>query len=326
MSAESKPITLSHTIKPVHFIIAVGEHGEFGFRGNLPWPRLPQDMQHFARTTSAASQPSLRNALLMGRRTWESIPPSLRPLQRRLNVVLSSQLDAQPSPDLAVASSVQQALQIADADPSVEAVFAIGGPGLLQALLAEHPARCHTLHLTRVAGTFEADTFLDCAAFLRVFSRPDPQARVQVTEEPSGVEIAIEAHRNPHFQPRHEEHQYLDLIREIIQTGTRRGDRTGVGTLAVFGKQLTFSLRNGQFPLLTTKQTFFRGVAEELIWFIHGCTDSKLLAEKNVHIWDANGSRAFLDSRGFQDREEGDLGPVYGIYFFYFLFFNILIF
>ena len=61
----------------------------------------------------------------------------------------------------------------------------------------------------------------------------------------------------------------------------------------------------GVFPLLTTKRVFFRGVAEELLWFIRGSTNAKELTAKGVHIWDANGSRSFLDSLGFTDREEG---------------------
>jgi len=65
-------------------------------------------------------------------------------------------------------------------------------------------------------------------------------------------------------------------------------------------------------PLLTTKRVFWRGVAEELLWFIHGCTNANVLKEKNVHIWDGNSSREFLDNLGLTDREEGDLGPVYG--------------
>ncbi len=63
-------------------------------------------------------------------------------------------------------------------------------------------------------------------------------------------------------------------------------------------------MRN-QFPLLTTKRVFWRGLAEELLWFIAGCTSAKVLSEKKVKIWDANGSREFLDSRGLQHREEG---------------------
>jgi len=110
----------------------------------------------------------------------------------------------------------------------------------------------------------------------------------------------------------HEEMQYLNLIRKIIETGNQRGDRTGTGTLSLFGAQMRFSLRNGVFPLLTTKKVFYRGIAEELFWFIRGSTSAKELQDKNVRIWDGNSSREFLDSIGLHDREEGDLGPVYG--------------
>lgn len=109
------------------------------------------------------------------------------------------------------------------------------------------------------------------------------------------------------------EHQYLRLIHKVIECGERRGDRTGTGTLSVFAPTpLSFDLSNGNLPLLTTKRVFFRGVAEELLWFIKGSTDSKVLAERNVHIWDGNGSKEFLEKRGLGHRREGDLGPVYG--------------
>ena len=75
---------------------------------------------------------------------------------------------------------------------------------------------------------------------------------------------------------------------------------------------MRFSLKDGVFPLLTTKRVFWRGVAEELLWFVKGCTNGKELGDKGIHIWDGNGSREFLDSRGLSHREEGDLGPVYG--------------
>lgn len=94
-------------------------------------------------------------------------------------------------------------------------------------------------------------------------------------------------------------------------SGVTRGDRTGVGTISIFGAQMRFDLRN-QFPLLTTKRVFWRAVAEELLWFIKGSTDAKLLQAKNIRIWDGNSTREFLDASGFQDREVGDLGPVYG--------------
>lgn len=108
-----------------------------------------------------------------------------------------------------------------------------------------------------------------------------------------------------------EERQYLDLVKSVIADGAQKGDRTGTGTLSSFGAQMRFSLRDGRFPLLTTKRVFWRGVAEELLWIIKGSTDSKQLADKGVHIWDGNGSRAFLDDMGFTERREGDLGPCF---------------
>ncbi|KOB55697.1 Thymidylate synthase isoform 1 [Operophtera brumata] len=110
----------------------------------------------------------------------------------------------------------------------------------------------------------------------------------------------------------HDELQYLNLVEQIIKTGDKRVDRTGVGALSIFGAMQRYSLKNNILPLLTTKRVFIRGVIEELLWMISGSTDSKALAAKGVHIWDANGSRSFLDNLGFTDREEGDLGPVYG--------------
>lgn len=110
---------------------------------------------------------------------------------------------------------------------------------------------------------------------------------------------------------RHEEYQYLEAIQKIISEGTLKSNRTGIDTKAIFGMQQRYSLKD-TFPLLTTKRVFWRGILEELLWFIRGSTNAKELSEKNVHIWDANGSREFLDGRGLQHLQEGDLGPVYG--------------
>jgi thymidylate synthase len=120
----------------------------------------------------------------------------------------------------------------------------------------------------------------------------------------------------------HDEYQYINLVENILTNGQTRQDRTGTGTLIIkwsfWGTvslfappQLRFSLGT-TFPLLTTKRVFFRGVAEELLWFIKGDTNAKHLQEKDIHIWDGNGSREYLDSLGLKNRKEGDLGPVYG--------------
>lgn len=78
---------------------------------------------------------------------------------------------------------------------------------------------------------------------------------------------------------------YIDLANQILNTGNRRGDRTGTGTISMFGPQLRFDLSKG-FPLLTTKKMFMRGIIEELLWFLDGGTNNNTLVDKNVHIWD----------------------------------------
>lgn len=116
---------------------------------------------------------------------------------------------------------------------------------------------------------------------------------------------------NNSLRPKHDEYQYLSAVAEIIESGHEKSDRTGTGTLSKFGMQMRYNLVD-QFPLLTTKRVFWRGVLEELLWFIKADTNANNLAAKNVRIWDKNGAREFLDNLGLNDREVGDLGPVYG--------------
>lgn len=110
------------------------------------------------------------------------------------------------------------------------------------------------------------------------------------------------------------EQGYLNLLQEVLDHGHFKPvERTGVGTWSMFGKSLRFDLRDRRLPMLTTKKMFFKGIAKELLWFLKGdCTTTDALVKDNVHIWDLNSTRDYLDSRGLQDYAEGELGPIYG--------------
>jgi len=102
------------------------------------------------------------------------------------------------------------------------------------------------------------------------------------------------------------------VIKTILTTGERRVDRTKVGTMSIFGKQLRFCLMDGKLPLMTHRKTFPRGIIEEILWIIRGQTDSKILSEKKVNIWNDNSSKEFLEKRGLGHYKPGDIGPAYG--------------
>jgi thymidylate synthase len=108
-----------------------------------------------------------------------------------------------------------------------------------------------------------------------------------------------------------EEYQYLNIIHKIISTGTWEEGRNG-RTKSIFGEMMRFSLANGRIPILTTKRTAWKTCLKELLWFIRGETDNRLLQEQGVHIWDGNTSREFLDLRGLNHYREGLIGPGYG--------------
>ncbi len=109
-----------------------------------------------------------------------------------------------------------------------------------------------------------------------------------------------------------EQNQYLNLLNTILTNGVQSSDRTGVGTLSLFGSQMRFSLQDGKIPIFTTRKIFHRGAIQELLWMIRGDTDAKKLQQKNVHIWDGNTTRQFLDNRNLQYMQEGQIGTLYG--------------
>lgn len=153
--------------KDISLIFAVGSNGEFGYQNKLPWPRLRSDMQHFKeKTTKIPFQtdphsPITRNAVIMGRKSWESLPDFARPLTGRLNIVLTSDPSlSENTKDVIFVHSLDMAIEIVDTDPSVHSAFVIGGVSVINTFVTLHSKRCRSAYVTVVSGTYEADTFL----------------------------------------------------------------------------------------------------------------------------------------------------------------------
>lgn len=286
-----------------------------GCNGALPW-YFRKDLKYFSRLTQSGK----RNIVVMGRNTWESIPKRYRPLPGRTNVIVSSTLHAKvasgewcPTEGIHVCPTFDEMLLcIEDIKSKATKVWFIGG----QRIYGEALQRgiIGKLYLTHVHGIFtDCDTFLDSSKIhefcLKSSSAVVDQDIMQTTSS-GGHPRYVLSYRELHFTT--EETQYLDLLEQVIENGEIRKDRTGVGTKSIFGASMRFSLRNNAFPLFTTKRVYWKGIVEELLWILRGSTDAKELQARNVHIWDGNSSRTFLDQNGLSHLKQGDCGAIYG--------------
>ena len=272
-------------------VVAHNPKRGIGLDNNVPW-KCQEDMNFFTGLTCTG-----KNAVVMGSNTWRSL--GCKALVGRVNYVISKTM---PKADegVRICRSVKDCVLavLKDAD-KLDRAFVIGGESIYRQFLEARVVS--VIYANEILNDrTECDTFFcDIPGYFdKDLDYTNSSCKMRYTRY--------------NRQLNSEEGQYLDLVRSIVHDGESRSDRTGTGTLSVFGNTMRFSLREGKVPLLTTKKVFWKGVVEELLWIISGSTDAKKLSEKGVTIWDGNASRAFLDNLGFTERSVGDIGPVYG--------------
>lgn len=282
----------------MHFtlVIARDEHNGIGRDGRIPWVNK-SDIDAFRIVTTTTNEPAKKNLVVAGYRTREEMPVALK---NRHLVTLGR--DASYTPPRGVEAR------------DIEHTFIVGGRAATLAFYKRYGLPT-CLVLTRIDGVFDCDVHIDDDELwldhyaLYAKKRLDGATTFVYVLRGSTASVIPPGVRAAGIVP--DEAQYTDLVRDILEHGERRdNERTGVGALSVFGRQLRFDLEHS-FPLFTTKRTFFRGVVEELAWFLSGETDASILERRGVGIWTGNSSRDFLDRSGLP-YPEGVCGPIYG--------------
>ncbi len=266
----------------VNIILASAPNCVIGNLNHIPW-RVAEDFKHFKKTT-------LGTTIVMGSLTWKGFRG--KPLPERFNIVVTRHPEKiEGCPDLII-SCLTDILTIC----KDKEVWIIGGAQIYNQVLANPVFQIGQLLISRIGKVYEGDTL-----FHNVFDY-----RIASTEQRSGFQL-LSYEKCP---PKTNEAKYLALLRRVLETGVNQDDRTGVGTLALFGEQLKFDLKEG-FPLLTTKKMAWKAIQEELFLFVSGKTDTKALEAKGVNIWSAHTSAEFIALRGLEYKE-GNLGKMYG--------------
>ena len=158
--------------KKVNSIVACSLNNGIGTNGSLPW-KLAKEMKHFAKITTTTLNPNLQNAIVMGRKTWQSIPVKRRPLANRLNIVLSKtmQIKDQPNEPHSIFPDLQDAIDYLNKQEAIESIFIIGGEQVYKSIL--DLKLCDRIYLTKILKEFDCDAYypqLDVQEFSRIES------------------------------------------------------------------------------------------------------------------------------------------------------------
>ena len=275
-------------------IAAVDDNMGIGIKYNLnlPW-NIKEDMKHFKNKT-------INNVVIMGYNTYLTLKS---PLVNRINIVISN--DTQFKIDekgVYFTDTLNNALEIASkVKNDHKNIFVIGGGKIYKSALIHKDL--NKLIITHIKGDYKCDIMFPCNLNINNFQ---PLNKFELTDEATVVEY--KSNISVEWSP---EIQYIMLIRSVLEDGICKNDRTGVNTKSVFGKVLEFDMIHG-FPLLTSKRVFWKGVVEELLWFLKGSTDVSLLRDKGVKIWEANAESFHNLFKPEDNHNPDDIGPVYG--------------
>ena len=264
--------------------------------GELPW-NSRSDMKFFRDTTVGRG----KNAVIMGRVTYESIPEEHRPLKQRNCIVISRTWKQEEHLGISVCSSLLEALAtVGGSMKNYDEVFVAGGEQIYTEAVLNFLYLCKKVYVTKFKTDYECDQFflLDSVISKNHNYFQDTQRTKDFVRYFIAPNVV------------HGEYQYLDSLRYIMEKGEPRPDRTGTGTISVFGMRTEYDISE-RLPVITTKRVSINNILRELLFFISGNTNTKILEDQGCNIWKANTSREFLDKQKL-DYEEGDGGTFYG--------------
>lgn len=268
-------------------IIALNTKNGIGKDGKIPW-NCPEDLKIFKEKTT-------HNIVIVGRKTAETLPE----LKNRIVFYIGeTKID---NKNIIQFKELKDALNFAETKYPNKKIYISGGEKLYKCAFTEYAQFIKKIHISRITDNSECDTFFSFLDFINSHNWIIDNEKI------------ITGNKLYHYVLTREttaENSYLQLLKKVYSQGEIRHTRNGK-TYSLFSSNLSFDLRDG-FPLLTTKKMFLRGIFEELMFFIRGQTDSKILESKSVKIWKDNSSRSFLDKLGMVNRSEGILGPMYG--------------
>ncbi len=295
--------------RKANLIVAMDRQFGIGINNTLPW-KLIGDMNRFSKLTRSNISPkaTVTNHVIMGKNTFLSIP---KPLQGRKSIVISSTLNQEyyNKKKIVIVKSLDEAMKHPIHETASK--WIIGGAGIYKQALSDKIV--DTVNLTYINNNYDCDTYFP-AHMLSDFN-------VQKIESPlitNGIyyqflTLAIKSTcfslNNVIPEMKCNETGYLSLLKELVETEERRSTRNG-NTISTFCHPVKFDLSKG-FPLLTTKKMYWKGIVEELLFFLKGDTNSLHLSDKGIHIWDQNTTKEFIDARNLP-YNKGDMGPMYG--------------